>query len=243
MLVFASVHAQGEQSFRGLIVAPEHRCSPYDRADYPYPQSVELSIIEHFNGLIYGPYTGTCFQTRYDTDIEHIVSLVEAHDSGLCAAPPSVKRRFARDLLNLTLASPAVNRGQKSAKDLSEWLPSMNRCWYAKRTLEVRRKYALTIDRDEAAAIERILSKCPATTMIVDCKTRQGTQKDGTREAHRKTPHGRFNRNAVLDKYDDNRNGRITCSEARRHGIAPVHKSHPAYVFMQDGDGDGTVCE
>ena len=47
----------------------------------------------------------------------------------------------------------------------------------------------------------------------------------------------------ALRLYDDNGNGRITCAEARRHGIAPVQRSHPAYRFMRDGDGDGTVCE
>ncbi len=47
----------------------------------------------------------------------------------------------------------------------------------------------------------------------------------------------------ALARYDDNRNGRITCKEARRHGIAPVHRSHPAYRYMRDGDGDGVVCE
>ena len=47
----------------------------------------------------------------------------------------------------------------------------------------------------------------------------------------------------VLALYDDNRNGRITCAEARRHGIAPVPRGHPAYRYMRDGDGDGVVCE
>ena len=42
---------------------------------------------------------------------------------------------------------------------------------------------------------------------------------------------------------DDNGNGRITCAEARRHGIAPVPRGHPAYRYMRDGDGDGVVCE
>ena len=42
---------------------------------------------------------------------------------------------------------------------------------------------------------------------------------------------------------DSNGNGRITCAEAREHGIAPVHSDHPAYEFMRDGDGDGVVCE
>ena len=47
-----------------------------------------------------------------------------------------------------------------------------------------------------------------------------------------------------LARYDDNRDGRITCKEARAHGIGPVHRrSHPAYRFRRDGDGDGVVCE
>ena len=48
---------------------------------------------------------------------------------------------------------------------------------------------------------------------------------------------------AALARWDDNRNGRITCAEARRHGIAPVPRGHPAYRYMRDGDGDGVVCE
>ena len=47
----------------------------------------------------------------------------------------------------------------------------------------------------------------------------------------------------ALALYDDNRDGKITCAEATRHGIAPVHRSHPAYRFMRDGDEDGIVCE
>ncbi|MXZ71277.1 MAG: hypothetical protein F4Z04_07205 [Acidobacteria bacterium] len=43
--------------------------------------------------------------------------------------------------------------------------------------------------------------------------------------------------------WDDNGNGRVSCAEARAHGIAPVRRGHPAYAFMTDGDGDGVVCE
>ena len=44
-------------------------------------------------------------------------------------------------------------------------------------------------------------------------------------------------------EFDDNGNGRITCAEARRHGIAPVRRGHPAYRYMNDRDNDGIVCE
>ena len=74
---------------------------------------------------------------------------------------------FAADLLNLTLASPSVNRHQKSDKDVSEWLPDLNQCWYVDRTVQVRREYGLTIDHAEADAIDRVLAGCESTEMVV----------------------------------------------------------------------------
>ena len=41
----------------------------------------------------------------------------------------------------------------------------------------------------------------------------------------------------------NNQNGRSTCKEARRHGIAPVRRSHPAYRYLRDARGVGVVCE
>ena len=43
-------------------------------------------------------------------------------------------------------------------------------------------------------------------------------------------------------RWDDNGNGRITCAEARRHGIVPVRRGHPAYPYMRDANDDGIVC-
>ena len=60
-----------------------------------------------------------------------------------------------------------VNREQKRAYDAAEWLPALNRCWYADRIVQVRRKYALTIDHAEADALERVLSGCASVEMVV----------------------------------------------------------------------------
>ena len=113
------------QTWQGLTVAAEYRCSPYDADDYPYSQSVEPRIVADMGGIIYGPYTGRTYSSTRETDIEHIVARSEAHDSGLCAASPGTRKRFSSDLLNLTLASPSVNRHQKSGKDAAEWLPEL----------------------------------------------------------------------------------------------------------------------
>ena len=146
-----AVPAPGE-TYRGVQVAPEHRCAPYDRDDYPYSQSVEQRIVASL-GAVYGPYTGSCFASTRATDMEHMVATSEAHDSGLCAAGAATKAAFAGDLLNLTLAAPRVNRHLKGARDVAEWTPTLNACWFAARTLDVRRKYGLTIDRREAEAV------------------------------------------------------------------------------------------
>ncbi len=235
-LVASNLHAE---TWRGLTIAPESRCSEYNRKrDYKYPQSVELEIIASI-GKIYSPYTGRCFQTRFETDIEHIIAMSEAHDSGLCAADRETRSRFARDIRNLTLASPQVNRHQKRHKDASEWLPELNKCWFAARVLEVRKAYGLTIDVREAAAIDHVLAKCESTEMEINPCPEPSEETTATNQ----TSSSEVQSTHVLSMYDDNGNGAITCAEARKHGIAPVHRDHPAYQFMRDGDGDGVVCE
>ena len=82
-----------ETLWRGLAVVPERRCAPYDAEDYPYPQSVEDQIIDTLAlGGVYGPYTGRWFDSKTETDIEHIVARSEAHDSGLYAADDATRQ-------------------------------------------------------------------------------------------------------------------------------------------------------
>ena len=236
---------QTTSMWRGLTVAPEYRCSDYNSDDYHYPPSVEPMIVDAQGG-IYGPYTGTWFDSVRATDIEHIVARSEAHDGGLCAASPDTRGQFASDLLNLTLASPSVNRHQKVAKDAAEWLPKLNHCWYVYRVVQVRQEYGLTIDREEADAIDTILAGCESTEMIVlaprASATTTATREPTATAVPNQIPTAITDMDA-LAMYDDNENGRITCAEARAHGIAPVHREHPAYEFMRDADGDGVVCE
>ena len=153
--------------WRGLTVAPESRCpgNRYDRNEYGSRyRSKEDDIIEEL-GAIYGPYTGKCYESDRDTTIEHIVAINEAHTSGMCAADTETKRTFAGDLLNLTLASAEVNSA-KSNLDAFDWLPEKNRCWFAQRVVDVKLKYGMTVDRDEADALENILSECGSTALV-----------------------------------------------------------------------------
>ena len=170
LLLCAAVSAE-ETTWRGLVVAPEHRCAPYDRDEYRYPQAVEDEIIASL-GDLFSPYTCVRFGSSRETEIEHMIAVSEAHDSGLCAADRQTRRRFASELRNLTLAAPAINR-EKGARDAGSWLPEANRCWFAGRIVEVRRAYELTIDSREAAALESVLSSCSsADVREVFCATR-----------------------------------------------------------------------
>ena len=158
------------ERWRGLAIAPEERCAPYDRRDYRYNSRVLEAVLVRELGGVYAPYTGRCFRDRGQTDVEHIVALSEAHDSGMCGRSQGEKVLFAGDPLNLTLATPEVNREEKRHHDASGWLPGKNRCWFAARVVTVRRKYGLTIDRAEAQALADVLSACESTEMVRHCE-------------------------------------------------------------------------
>ena len=220
-----AVELYAQTSWRGLVVAPEQRCSPYAADDYRYPQSVEDRIVDDLGG-VYGPYTGRWFASKSETDIEHMVARSEAHDSGLCAANLATRRRFATDRLNLTLAGPRVNRYEKVDRDAGEWLPAQNRCWFAGRAIAVRQRYGLTIDRREGDTLDQVLAGCASTELITFAR--------GETPA---APAPSVRVPEAIAAWDDNGNGRVSCAEARAHGIAPVRRDHPAYPFMRDGDG------
>ena len=155
------------RTWRGLVVAEENRCSPYDGDLYPYPASVEDEIVQRLGG-IYSPYTCETFESARETDIEHVVARSEAHDSGLCSADAETRRRFASDLRNLTLADPRLNRVEKSGKDAAEWSPPSNACWFARTVIDVRLAYDLTIDPREADALDRLLAGCASTAIACE---------------------------------------------------------------------------
>ena len=86
-----------------------------------------------------------------------------------------------------------------------------------------------------------------AVTSTVSRSTSQSTSQSTTVQQQSASPANQPTSQPVtqsaLALYDDNGNGRITCAEARNHGIAPVRRGHPAYPYMDDRDHDGVVCE
>ncbi|MDE0464610.1 MAG: excalibur calcium-binding domain-containing protein [Caldilineaceae bacterium] len=239
--------AEAANVLAGITIREEHRCTPYSPSNYTYPDSLEVEILREMDGIYYSPYTAQTYTDAREVDIEHIVARSEAHDSGLCAADRFTRLTFASDQLNLTFAPPWLNRDVKGAKDLAEWLPDNNECWYANRVVAVKRKYGLSMDAKEAEVASRLLASCESYAMVrpqvtatpmASATVAAGTEAD----AGTPTPAADGGNNA-LALYDDDGNGRISCVEARAHDIAPVRSDHSAYQYMRDPDGDGVVCE
>ena len=220
--------------WRGLMVEPEDRCTPYSPDDYPYSPSVEDAIVAQLGG-VFSPYTCEVFDSTARTDIEHIVARSEAHDSGLCAADALIRRRFAEDLANLTLAAPALNRHAKSGNDAAEWLPDENACWFAQTVVDVRRKYGLTIDEREAEALDRVLSAC--STTAISCALSPILEPEPDPPPVRAFPRCSEMR-AVGWKRGVNRDG----GTYRASWDAAERKTYLLNT-ARDRDGDGHACE
>ena len=138
-----------------------------DRAGYQRPTTNRYQRHERAVYLALGmdrtPYTCTAISgdlTR--VDVEHIVALAEAHDSGLA---PAQMLAFSGDPLNLTVAMPRENRIAKSAKDAADYLPPRNRCWFAWRVLNVKARWGLTVDPVEAVALIGALDGCDSRSL------------------------------------------------------------------------------
>lgn len=102
------------------------------------------------------PYTCRTFADVREVNIDHIVAYAEARRSGLSCARAA---EFVNDPLNITVAYPKVNR-QKYDKDIADWRPARNVCWFATRVKKVKEKYDLVMDDRERQVLENVLKGC-----------------------------------------------------------------------------------
>ena len=239
----AAVQAQ-ESTWRGLTVRPESRCAPYDRSDYAYPRSRERDVQDEIGsaaGGWYGLYEARIFASGGETDVEHVVAAAEAHDSGLCGRSAEEKAAFANDLNNLTLASPDLNRREKSDKDAGDWLPPNARCWFARTVVFVKQTHRLTVDEAERDELERVLGACESGR--VPARARPGSESGGAGGADVDHPPVRGYRNcAAMRAAGWNRGVRRnggTYRAAWNDAEARTYQANTA----RDGDKDGYACE
>ncbi len=94
-------------------------------------------------------------------DIDHVVALSNAWQTGAFQLTPTQRTNFANDPLNLLAVDYKLNR-QKGDGDAATWLPPYKsyRCTYVARQVSVKSKYKLWVTPPEKAAISKLLDGC-----------------------------------------------------------------------------------
>ncbi len=118
----------------------------------------------------YSKYDGKTLTDRSDVDIDHVVALKEAWDSGAWAWSMSQRQAFANDLTDrrtLIAVTDRVN-ASKSDKDPSNWMPPLKSYWctYLSDWISVKARWGLSMDQSEFGRIKNLLSSDCSTLTI-----------------------------------------------------------------------------
>ncbi|MGW2595445.1 HNH endonuclease family protein [Streptomyces sp. NPDC001515] len=102
-------------------------------------------------------------------DIDHMVPLAEAWDSGASAWDADRRMRYANDFSaerSLVAVTAKTNRS-KADKDPSEWMPPAEsaQCTYLADWTGTKLRWKLTVDDKERAALEKLSGDCTDTVV------------------------------------------------------------------------------
>jgi len=105
-------------------------------------------------------------------DVDHMVPLAEAWDSGASQWTAERRESYANDLAvnpSLVAVSAASNRS-KADQDPAEWLPPTVEvsCRYASEWISTKLRWGLTADATEREALTQLADACPATTVTYE---------------------------------------------------------------------------
>jgi hypothetical protein len=116
-------------------------------------------------GILNDPYSGMTINFTLgasEVDIDHVVALSHAWQTGAFKWSDSKRLEFANDPTNLLAVSARLNR-QKGDSDAASWLPPAKsyRCAYVARQVVIKVKYGLWLTTAEKARIKKVLEGCP----------------------------------------------------------------------------------
>lgn len=117
-------------------------------------------------------YDGKEFTNPSDLDIDHMVPLAEAWDSGARDWNAEDREQYANDLgddRDLVAVTNSVNR-EKSDKDPKEWMPPLDevKCQYLEEWTVVKTRWKLSADQDEVDALKDLSSDCKNTSLTIE---------------------------------------------------------------------------
>jgi len=126
-------------------------------------------------GTWYSSYDGLTWTAASDVDIDHVIALKEAWESGARSWSPADRRRFANDLDDgraLAAVTDNVN-ASKGDRDPAQWLPPRTgaHCDYATVWVVIKYRWRLSIDTAERDRLSSLLSgACGSTTVVVPAR-------------------------------------------------------------------------
>ena len=120
------------------------------------------------SGILVDPYSGEKIsfergaKSSMDVQIDHVVALSNAWQTGAFKLSYEKRREFANDPMNLLAVKGRLN-SQKGDGDAATWLPPLKniRCAYVSQQIVVKAKYGLWVTPPEKAAMQSLLAKCP----------------------------------------------------------------------------------
>jgi len=121
------------------------------------------------SGTLVSPYSATTIHFvrgphSADVQIDHVVALGDAWQTGAQSWTPAQREAFANDPAEL-LAVDAHSNEQKGDADAASWLPSNKafRCAYVSLQVTIKDRYRLWVTQAEHDAIAGILGRCAGT--------------------------------------------------------------------------------
>jgi hypothetical protein len=120
-------------------------------------------------GRWYSYYDGAYWTNPADLDIDHMVALAEAWDSGARNWTTSRRQSYANDLgdvRSLVAVTDNVNQA-KGDQDPTTWMPTLDRCRYVAEWAAVKTRWRLTVDSAEKSALTSHANSCSNITITV----------------------------------------------------------------------------
>ncbi|KAL1621111.1 hypothetical protein SLS56_009316 [Neofusicoccum ribis] len=115
------------------------------------------------SGSWFSPYDGETWTAASDVDIDHMVPLSNAWQSGASSWTAAQRQAFANDLDNPQLWAVTDNvNSAKGDKSPDAWKPPLSSfyCVYARSWVKVKSVYDLTITSAEKTALTSMLDTC-----------------------------------------------------------------------------------
>lgn len=120
-------------------------------------------------GRWYSYYDQVSWTNPSDVDIDHMVPLAEAWDSGARSWSTATRQAYANDLgdsRSLVGVTDNVNQA-KGDQDPAEWLPTYSKCRYLRQWVAVKHRWRLSVNSGEKSALSSLAAGCTNSTITV----------------------------------------------------------------------------